>query len=283
MSTPTRPAAPVLNGARRAVLTRRVRWVVAITITWNVVEAVVAITAGRDASSTALVAFGLDSVVEVLSAAAVAWQFSAPDPQARERVAMRLIAVSFVGLALFVSVDALRTLLGTAEPKHSTIGIALAALSLAVMPFLSWFERRTGRELGSASAVVDSKQTLLCTYLSAVLLVGLLLNSTLGWTWADPIAALVIAAVALKEAREAWRGDACCAPTALTAHADDPAPVDGQVDPSPGAQPGVQGAGCEDGRCSVPTGSSRRGRPAPMSSPVPTPTPTATATATPGS
>lgn len=231
MTAPTARPAPDPSGARRAALTRRVRWVVAVTITWNVVEAVVAITAGHVASSTALVAFGLDSVVEVLSAAAVAWQFSAPDPRVRERVAVRLIAVSFVGLALFVSVDAVRSLLGAGEPEHSRVGIALAALSLAVMPFLSWFERRTGRELGSASAVADSKQTLLCTYLSAVLLVGLLLDATLGWTWADPVAALVIAAAALREARGAWRGDTCCAPVGLTTRADDagagPACTDG--------------------------------------------------------
>ncbi len=209
------PSAAALTAARRAVLERRVRWVVAATIAWNAVEAVVAITAGRVASSAALVGFGLDSLVEVLSAAAVAWQFAAPDPHRRERAAMRVIAVSFLGLAVFVSVDAVRSLLGAAEPEHSVVGIWLAAVSLAVMPFLSWFERRTGRELGSASAVADSKQTLLCTYLSAVLLVGLVLNVTLGWSWADPLAALVIAAVAVKEGVEAWRGDACCAPTAV--------------------------------------------------------------------
>lgn len=209
------PSAPALTAARRAVLERRVRWVVAATIAWNAVEAVVAITAGRVASSAALVGFGLDSLVEVLSAAAVAWQFAAPDPHRRERAAMRVIAVSFLGLAVFVSVDAVRSLLVTAEPEHSVVGIWLAAVSLAVMPFLSWFERRTGRELGSASAVADSKQTLLCTYLSAVLLVGLVLDATLGWSWADPLAALVIAAVAVKEGVEAWRGDACCAPTAV--------------------------------------------------------------------
>ncbi|MHA7618379.1 cation transporter [Cellulosimicrobium cellulans] len=209
------PSAPALTAARRAVLERRVRWVVAATIAWNAVEAVVAITAGRVASSAALVGFGLDSLVEVLSAAAVAWQFAAPDPHRRERAAMRVIAVSFLGLAVFVSVDAVRSLLGAAEPEHSVVGIWLAAVSLAVMPFLSWFERRTGRELGSASAVADSKQTLLCTYLSAVLLVGLVLDATLGWSWADPLAALVIAAVAVKEGVEAWRGDACCAPTAV--------------------------------------------------------------------
>ena len=204
-----------ITDARRAVLHRRVRWIVAGTITYNVLEAIIALTAGTIASSSALIGFGLDSIVEVLSAAAVAWQFAAPDPHRRERVAMRVIAFSFFGLAAFVTVDAIRALLGAAEPEHSPVGIALAAASLAIMPFLSWFERRTGRELGSASAVADSKQTLICSYLSGVLLVGLVLNSTLGWSWADPLAALVIAAVAVKEGLEAWRGDACCSPVAV--------------------------------------------------------------------
>ncbi|GIJ00571.1 putative conserved integral membrane protein [Sediminihabitans luteus] len=214
------------------MLERRVRLVVAATIAYNVVEAVVAITAGRIASSAALVGFGLDSIVEVLSAAAIAWQFASPEPQRRERVALRLVAVSFFGLALFVAVDAVRTLAGAAEPATSVVGIVLAAVSLAIMPFLSWFERRTGRELGSASAVADSKQTLLCTYLSAVLLVGLVLNATLGWSWADPLAALAIAAVAVKEGVEAWRGDACCAPLAVgQAVGQDDACVDGCCTP----------------------------------------------------
>ncbi len=201
---------PTQSVARRTTLERRVRWIVAATIGYNVVEAAIAITAGRIASSSALVAFGLDSVVEVLSAAAVAWQFAAPDPQTRERTAMRVIAVSFFGLAAFVSVDAVRTLLGVSEARPSAVGIALAAVSVVVMPVLSWLERRTGLELRSASAVADSRQTLLCTYLSAVLLVGLLLNSTGGWAWADPVAALVIAAVAAYEGVQAWRGSACC-------------------------------------------------------------------------
>jgi len=205
-------AAGHLSATRRAGLERRVRWVVSATITYNIVEAVVAITAGRIASSAALVAFGLDSLVEVLSAGAVAWQFAASDPRRRERAAMRAIAISFFGLALFVTVDAIRSLLGAEQADHSTVGIVLAAVSLAIMPAFSWFERRTGRELGSASAVADSKQTLLCAYLSAVLLGGLVLNATLGWAWADPLAALVIAAVAVKEGLEAWRGDACCTP-----------------------------------------------------------------------
>lgn len=193
------------------MLRRRIRIVVAITISWNVIEAVVALAAGRAASSAALVGFGLDSVVEVLSAAAVAWQFAAPDPEKRERVALRVIAVSFFALAAYVSVDAVVSLVGLRDPEPSGVGIAIAALSLVVMPFLSWFERRTGRELGSASAVADSKQTLICTYLSAALLVGLVLNRLLGLAWADSVAALVIAAFAVREGIEAWKGDACCA------------------------------------------------------------------------
>ncbi len=197
-----------LSPPRRAVLERRIRAVVAATITYNVIEAVVALVAGGMASSAALVGFGLDSVVEVGSAAAVAWQFSAPDPRRRERTAVRAIALSFFGLAAFVTADAARTLAGASTPEHSTVGIALAGVSLAVMPAFSWFERRTGHELGSASAVADSHQTLLCAYLSAALLVGLVLNSTLGWTWADPLAALVIAAMAVREGMEAWHGEA---------------------------------------------------------------------------
>ncbi|GAT65005.1 cobalt transporter [Planomonospora sphaerica] len=198
---------------RRAVLTRRVRLLVAATITYNLAEAVVALSAGTVASSGALVAFGLDSIIEVASAAAVAWQFSARDPQVvqqRERRALRIIAVSFFALALYSTGDSLLALFGGGEAEHSTVGLVLAALSSAIMPGLSYAQRRVGRELGSASAVADSKQTLLCTYLSAVLLVGLAVNSLFGWSWADPVAALVIAAVAVKEGRLAWRGDACC-------------------------------------------------------------------------
>nr|WP_143532548.1 cation transporter [Saccharothrix sp. ALI-22-I] len=195
---------------RQAVLTRRVRLLVAATITYNVIEAIVAITAGTIASSTALIGFGLDSVIEVASAAAVAWQFSGKDPEAREQAALKVIAVSFFALAAYVTVESVRSLLGAEAADHSTVGIVLAAVSLLVMPFLSVAQRRAGRELGSASAVADSKQTLLCTYLSGVLLVGLLLNSLFGWSWADPIVALVIAGVAVKEGREAWRGEHCC-------------------------------------------------------------------------
>jgi divalent metal cation (Fe/Co/Zn/Cd) transporter len=205
---------------RRNLLQRRVRLLVGATITYNLVEGAVAISAGTVASSAALVGFGLDSLIEVTSAAAVAWQFAARDPETREQTALRVIAFSFFALAAYVTFDAARALLGVGEAEHSTSGLVLAALSLAIMPLLSNAQRRAGRELGSASAVADSKQTLLCAYLSAVLLVGLALNSLLGWSWADPVAALVIAVVAVKEGREAWRGDACC-PAPLTVLTDD--------------------------------------------------------------
>jgi divalent metal cation (Fe/Co/Zn/Cd) transporter len=223
---PLLPAGP--SPARRTALARRVRLLVAATITYNVIEAVLAITAGTLASSTALIGFGLDSVIEVASAAAVAWQFSATDHERRERTALRIIAVSFFALAGYVSVESVRALFGADRADHSTIGLILAAVSLAVMPVLSTAQRRAGRELGSASAVADSRQTLLCTYLSAVLLVGLAVNSLFGWWWADPAAALVIAAVAVKEGREAWRGDACCTPAAALAPAG--AATDGCTD-----------------------------------------------------
>jgi divalent metal cation (Fe/Co/Zn/Cd) transporter len=201
-------AAPVRS--RRDVLARRIRLLVAATITYNVVEAIVALAEGTRVSSTALVGFGLDSVIEVSSAAAVAWQFSAKDPETREKATLRFIAFSFFALAAYVSVDAVLSLLGLGEARPSAIGIALATASLIVMPVLSLAQRRAGRELGSTSAVADSKQTLLCTYLSAALLVGLLLNAIVGWSWADPVAALVIAAIAVREGRNAWRGDPCC-------------------------------------------------------------------------
>lgn len=226
-STPETP-----DAARRAVLSQRIRWFVAATIAYNVIEAGVALTAGTVASSSALIGFGLDSVIEVASAAAVAWQFAATDPQTRERTALRIIAWSFFALAAYVSVDAVTSLVTGSGARHSTVGLVLAGLSLLVMPWLSWGQRRAGRQLNSRSAVADSKQTLLCTYLSGVLLVGLALNSLFGWSWADPVAALVIAVVAVKEGRDAWQGDACCTPT--HARAEQVSPADAETDDSCG-------------------------------------------------
>jgi len=203
---------PTMSEDRRAVLGRRIRWLVAATITYNVIEAIIAITAGTIASSIALIGFGLDSVIEVSSAAAVAWQFAGQDHERREKVALRVIAGSFFALAAYVTVEALRTLIGGHRAEESTVGIVLVATSVVIMPFLSWAQRRAGRELGSASAVADSKQTLLCTYLSAAVLVGLVLNAALGWWWADPVVALGLAVVAVREGREALRGETCCPP-----------------------------------------------------------------------
>lgn len=202
-------AAVPLADARRDLLRRRVRWIVAATIVYNVVEAIVAIAAGTIASSGALVAFGLDSTIEVLSAAAVAWQFTRRDPERWERGTLRVIAIAFFALAAYVTVTSMLTLVLRVEAEHSVVGIVLTAVSVVVMPALSLAERRAGRELGSATAVADSKQTLICAYLSAAVLGGLVLNSLLGWWWADAAAGIVIAFFAVREGIEAWRGDAC--------------------------------------------------------------------------
>ena len=201
--------APALSDDRKHLLHRRIRWIVAATVTYNVIEAIVAITAGTVASSAALVAFGLDSTIEVLSAAAVAWQFTRKDPERWEKGTLRVIAVAFFALAAYVIGSSLVALIGGADVEHSTLGIIITALSLVIMPLLSLAERRAGTELRSATAVADSKQTLICAYLSAAVLAGLILNSLFGWWWADAIAGLVIAGFAIREGIEAWRGDAC--------------------------------------------------------------------------
>jgi divalent metal cation (Fe/Co/Zn/Cd) transporter len=207
----------------RRRLGRRAQLLAGASVGYNAIEAVIAITAGLIAGSVALVGFGLDSIVEVSSGLIILWQFRHPLPESRERTALRLMALSFFALAAYVAFESLRTLATGLDPDPSRVGIALAAASLVIMPFLSWAQRRTGKALGSNAVVADSTQTLLCTYLSAVLLVGLLLNATLGWSWADPVAGLIIAAVAIKEGREAWRGEGCCAPNSAGhgSHDDD--------------------------------------------------------------
>ncbi len=206
---------------RKHVLQRRIRWIVTATIAYNLLEAIVAITAGAIASSAALIAFGLDSTIEVLSAAAVAWQFTRREPERWERGTLRVIAVAFFALAGYVIATSLIALLARVEVEHSTLGIAVTALSVVVMPFLSLAERRAGLELRSATAVADSKQTLICTYLSAAVLVGLVVNTLLGWWWADAIAGLVIAAFAIREGVEAWRGDTCATSVGMLFDEDD--------------------------------------------------------------
>ena len=196
-----------LTEQRRAILHRRVRLIVAVTISYNVIEAVVAIWAGAAASSAALIGFGLDSIIEVASAAAVAWQFTRRDPERWEKVTVRAVAIAFFALAAYVTVDSVLSLAGVQEVEHSPLGILITALSLVAMPALAWFERRTGTELRSASVIADSRQLLLCLYLSGSVLLGLVLNSLLGWGWADAVAALVIAGFAIREGIEAWRGE----------------------------------------------------------------------------
>jgi divalent metal cation (Fe/Co/Zn/Cd) transporter len=203
---------PSLTAAERTPLGRRAQLLAGASVTYNVLEAVIAVAAGIAAGSVALIGFGLDSVVEVSSGLIILWQFRHRLPESRERQALRLMGFSFFALAAYVAFESVRALFFGGEPEAAPVGISLAAASLVIMPFLSWAQRRTGRALGSSAVVADSTQTLLCTYLSAVLLVGLVLSATLGWGWADPIAGLVIAAVAVREGVEAWRGEGCCVP-----------------------------------------------------------------------
>jgi divalent metal cation (Fe/Co/Zn/Cd) transporter len=201
---------------QRRRLGRRAQLLAGASVTYNVIEAIIAISAGLTAGSVALVGFGLDSVVEVSSGLIILWQFRHRLPETRERQALRLLAFSFFGLAAYVTFESVRSLITGSHADTSRVGIGLAIASLIVMPVLSWAQRRTGKALGSNAVVADGTQTLLCTYLSAVLLVGLVLNATLGWGWADPIAGLIIAAVATREGVEAWRGKGCCSPTTTT-------------------------------------------------------------------
>lgn len=201
-----RLGADELRGLRRVGLS--LAW---ITIVWNVAEAIIAVAAGAAASSTALVGFGIDAAIEVASASVVVWQFSRElrggYDEDRERLALRLIAITFFLLAAYVSLEAVRDLFGSADAEHSTVGIILASVSVVVMPVLAIAKRRTADRLGSPTLRADSRETLLCSWLSVALLGGLVLNSWLGWWWADPVAALVIAGFAVSEGVEAWRGD----------------------------------------------------------------------------
>lgn len=224
---------PDLTAAERTRLGRRAQLLAGASVTYNVVEAVIAVAAGIAAGSVALIGFGLDSVVEVSSGLIILWQFRHRLPESRERQALRLMALSFFALAAYVTFESVRALFFGGEPEPSPVGIGLAIASLIIMPFLSWAQRRTGRALGSHAVVADSTQTLLCTYLSAVLLLGLVLNATLGWGWADPIAGLVIAAVAVREGVEAWRGEGCCAPS--------------RPDADSATEGSTGGCGCADG------------------------------------
>lgn len=224
-------AAAAVSPAERARLGRRAQLLAAASVSYNAVEGAIAIAAGLVAGSVALVGFGLDSALEVSSGLVVLWQFRHRLPQSREQQALRLIAVSFLALSAYVAVESVRALATRSEPDAVPVGIALAVASLLIMPLLAWAQRRTGRALHSTSVVADSRQTLLCCWMSAALLLGLGLNAALGWWWADPVAGLVIAVVAAAEGRATWRGEGCCAPTAPRPTA---APADGGGCPTDG-------------------------------------------------
>jgi divalent metal cation (Fe/Co/Zn/Cd) transporter len=191
-------------------------WLTAATIAWNSLEAVIAIAGGVLAASIALIGFGLDSVVEVTSAAVITWRLwrQGADHAANERAerrAVRLISLSFFAIAAYVAADAASTLVGLREePQHSPLGLAITTLSLLVMPCLAWAKRRVAARLSSVALKADAAETQLCTYLSAVVLVGLAANALVGWWWMDPVAGLVVAAVAVREGREAWTSGQLC-------------------------------------------------------------------------
>lgn len=204
--------------AERATLERRARWLALGGNIWHVVEFAIAVVAGVAAGSIALVAFGLDSLIEVAAGTVIVWLFTGRrlGDQHAERRAQRLIAGSFFLLAAYVAIESARTLLGGQHPDTSWVGIGLASVTAPTMPLLARAKRRVGERLASSATVSEGKQNMVCAYLSVALLVGLGTNAVLGWWWADPAAALVIAAVAVREGRESWRGESCgcCTPLA---------------------------------------------------------------------
>ena len=210
LTLPVLGAGPVPE--ERARLERRTRLLAWGGIAWHVVEFAIAIAAGLAASSIALIGFGADSLIEALAGGVVLWLFTGTrrGSSSAERRAQQLIAVSFFLLAGYVGVEALRTLVNADHPAASWVGIGLAAFTAPTMPLLAYAKRRLGNQLHSSATVKEAAQTQLCAYLSIALLLGLGANALAGWWWADPLAALAIAAVALKEGRESWRGEGCC-------------------------------------------------------------------------
>jgi divalent metal cation (Fe/Co/Zn/Cd) transporter len=203
---------PIQPTAVRQRLERRARVLAWSGIAWHVVEFAIAIGAGIAAGSIALIGFGADSLIEALAGGIVVWLFTGNrrGSHAAERRAQLLIAVTFFVLAAYVGVEAVRGLVNGDHPAVSWIGIALAAITAAGMPLLAAAKRRVGTGLHSAATVKEAGQTQLCAYLSIALLVGLGANALLGWWWADPLAALVIAGIAAREGRSSWRGEGCC-------------------------------------------------------------------------
>jgi len=198
------------SGAGTSQHLREGRLLEYLTIGWNVVEGLVAIVAGALAGSAALVGFGIDSGIESISGGVLLWRLQDSDCHAeREARALKLVGVSFLLLAAWVGYEAAGSLLLREAPDASWLGIGVASLSLLVMPWLAWRKRRVARALESRALDSDSRQTSLCAYLSAILLGGLLLNATLGWWWADPVAGLAMVPIIGREGVEALRGERC--------------------------------------------------------------------------
>ena len=207
-----RAVRPPLPANERLRFERRVRLLAWTGNVWHLLEFAIAIGAGVAAGSIALIGFGADSLVEVLAGSVIVWLFTGKrgSSRAAERRAQQLIATSFFVLAAYIAVESVRDLATGQKPGASWVGIGLAAFTALTMPVLARAKRRLARKLNSSAAVHEAAQSQLCAYLSIALLVGLLLNALAGWLWADPVAALVIAAVAVNEGRESWRGEGCC-------------------------------------------------------------------------
>jgi divalent metal cation (Fe/Co/Zn/Cd) transporter len=199
-------------GAQRPELVGRARFLAKLGLAWHGIEAAVAVAAGIAAGSVALIGFGADSVVESIAGVVVLWRFGGQRhaSEQAERRAYRLIAVTFWAIAAWIGVEAVRQLAAGSHPEVSWVGIGLAAVTLATMPPLAIAKGRVAEQLHSAATRAEGRQNMLCAYLSAALLVGLGANALAGWWWADPVTALLIAAVAVREGRESWRGEACC-------------------------------------------------------------------------
>jgi len=213
------PVASPAWSSDRVAAVRRARWLNAATISWNAIEGIVAVTAGIVAGSVSLVGFGFDSGIEVSAALVLTWRLHQEHRggcmQETDARATRFIAISFLLLGVYVGIASVSDLITAGKPDESTVGVVLAAVSLAVMPMLARAKRSLAPALGSAAAVADAKQTNLCALLSAVLLAGLAANAVLGWWWADPLAGMGIAVLALTESRRTWHAesleDTCCA------------------------------------------------------------------------
>lgn len=203
-----------ISGPTRTELIRRGRYLEYFTIGYNSLEGLIAVVAGLIAGSIALVGFGFDSLIEVTSGAVLLWRLRADVNEARrervEAISLRIVGVCFVVLAIYVSYDSIKSLIRREAPEESPIGILLAAVSLIVMPLLVRAKRKVARAINSGALMADSRQTEICTYLSAILLGGLLLNALLGWWWADPVAALIMVPIVVKEGIEGLRGETCC-------------------------------------------------------------------------